>query len=310
MNTNDSIYIAGHNGLVGSAIYRKLESEGYSNILTISKPELDLRNQLDVNQFFTYNKPDYVFLAAAVVGGIGANIKYPANFIKDNLLIQSNIIDASYANNVKKLCFLGSSCIYPQMAQQPIDENQLLSNYLEPTNQYYAIAKIAGIHMCYAYSQQYDMNTISLMPTNLYGPGDNFDLENGHVIPALMHRIHNAKINNESHITVWGSGNPQREFLHVDDLADACLFLMQNYNLPEIINVGTGHDITIKQLVEILCDVIEYKGNIIYDTTKPDGTPRKVLNVSKINNLGWKANINLLDGIEKTYCWYLQNKIS
>ncbi len=309
MNQNNSIFIAGHQGLVGSAIHRKLKKLGYVNLITVTKKQIDLRNQQSVNNFFEQNTPEYVFLAAAKVGGIGANSNYPVDFIRDNLMIQTNIIDTAYRNNVQKLCFLGSSCIYPKMATQPIDEDQLLSGYLESTNQYYAIAKIAGIQMCQAYSKQYDMQTISVMPTNLYGPGDKFDLENGHVIPSLIHRIHKAKTNNKPFVTVWGSGTPQREFLYIDDLADACYFLIQNYHSPEIINIGTGTDITIKELVNILCEIIEYNGNIKWDTDKPDGTPRKVLNVSKINKLGWTAKTNLIDGLNNTYQWYLKNKL-
>jgi len=295
------IYIAGHRGLAGSAIVRKLKQEGFNNLLLPTSAELDLRNQQAVKEFFEQEKPEYVFLAAAKVGGINANNTYPADFIYDNLCIQNNVIHQAYKTGVKKLLFLGSSCIYPKNSEQPIKEEYLLSGYLEPTNDAYAIAKIAGIKMCQAYNKQYGCNFISAMPTNLYGPGDNYDLNNSHVLPALLRKFHEAKINNEPVVTVWGTGKPCREFLHVDDLASACFFLMQNYNDPAIINIGTGKDISIGEMAEMIKKITAYEGEIIFDTSMPDGTFRKLLDVSKLHSLGWKLNIPFEEGVRKTY---------
>ncbi len=288
-------------GLVGSAILRLLEKKGFTNILTRSSQALDLRNQEAVKEFFAKEKPDYVFLAAAKVGGIRANSVYPAEFIYDNLVIQSNIIHESYVNGVNKLLFLGSSCIYPKNAPQPLKEEYLLSGLLEPTNEAYAIAKIAGIKLCQAYHQQYGCRFISVMPTNLYGPGDNYDLQNAHVLPALIRKFHEAKINGDETITVWGTGNPRREFLHVDDAARACFFLMQEYEDAEIINIGTGTDSTIAELALLIKRITGFAGDMVFDMTKPDGTPRKLLNVDKINGLGWRAAIRLEEGIKNVY---------
>lgn len=307
VNKEDKIYIAGHRGLVGSAIVRNLEKKGFTNFIFKTSKELNLTKQADVNHFFETEAPDYVFLAAAKVGGIHANDTYPADFIRDNLQIQTNVIDAAYRNNTKKLLFLGSSCIYPKFAPQPMKEEHLLTGELEPTNEWYAIAKIAGIKMCQAYKKQYGFNAISLMPTNLYGPGDNFNLENSHVMPALIRKFHDAKINNLPEVEVWGTGSPKREFLHVDDMADASVYLMNNYDGEEFINVGVGEDVSIKELAEMVKEVVAYKGKLKFDTSKPDGTPRKLLNVSKLNNLGWQAGINLTDGISTTYKWFLSN---
>lgn len=308
MEKGAKVYVAGHQGLVGSAILRKLTSEGYSNIVTRSFQELDLRDQTAVNEFFKKEQPEYVFLAAAKVGGILANNTYPVDFLRDNLLIQTNVIDAAYRYGSRKLLFLGSSCIYPKFAPQPIKEEYLLTGELEPTNEPYAIAKIAGIKLCQAYNRQYQTNFISVMPTNLYGPGDNFDLETSHVIPALIRKFHESKIKGKDQVVVWGSGKPFREFLHVDDLADACLFLMSNYNSSEIINIGTGKDLSIAELAYLIKDIIEYDGNIIFDTSKPDGTPRKLLDVSKLFNMGWKPKISLEEGIRSTYSWYQEHQ--
>ena len=307
MNKSDLIYVAGHRGLVGSAIVRNLEKNGYTNLLLRTSTELNLTNQAGVDQFFKEQRPDYIFLSAAKVGGIHANDKYPAEFIRDNLLIQTNIIDAAYRNNASKLLFLGSSCIYPKFSPQPMREEYLLTGELEPTNEWYAIAKIAGIKMCQAYKKQYSFNAISLMPTNLYGPGDNFNLENSHVMPALIRKFHDAKINNLPEVEVWGTGTPKREFLHVDDLADASVFLMNNYNDEQFVNVGVGEDITIKELAEIVKNTVGYKGELKFNASKPDGTPRKLLDVSKLENAGWKASINLHDGVETTYKWFQEN---
>jgi GDP-L-fucose synthase len=301
MEKNSKIYIAGHNGMVGSAIKRKLQKEGYANLIVRSSKELDLRNQAEVARFFETEKPDYVFLAAAKVGGIIANSTYRAEFLYDNLMIQSNIIHNAYLNGVKKLLFLGSSCIYPKMAPQPLKEDSLLTGPLEPTNEPYAIAKIAGIKMCDAYRDQYGCNFISVMPTNLYGPNDNYDLNASHVLPALLRKVQEAKQNNCNKVTVWGTGKPRREFLHVDDLADACYFLMQNYNEPGLINIGVGEDLTIAELAELIKNIVGFSGDIFYDTAKPDGTPRKLMDVSKLNSLGWKASISLTEGITKVY---------
>ena len=308
MDKNSKIYVAGHRGLVGSAIVRRLRAEGYMNIVTRTRQELDLCNQAAVYRFFEEEQPEYVFLAAARVGGILANSTYPADFIRDNLLIQTNVIDAAYRYGVKKLLFLGSSCIYPKHAPQPMKEEYLLTGLLEPTNEPYAVAKIAGIKMAQAYRRQYGFNAISLMPTNLYGPGDNFDLETSHVIPALLRKFHEAKVQGKPHVVVWGTGNPRREFLYVDDLADAAVFLMQHYDSEEIINVGVGEDISIRELAELIREVVGYQGEIVFDTSKPDGTPRKLLDVSRLHALGWRARIPLRQGLEQTYQWYLAHE--
>jgi GDP-L-fucose synthase len=301
MDKKSKIYIAGHRGMVGSSIERKLLSEGFSNLIARTSSELDLRNQKAVNAFFEYEKPEYVILAAAKVGGIHANNTYRANFIYDNLMIETNIIHSAYLNGVKKLLFLGSSCIYPKMAQQPLKEEYLLSGYLESTNQPYAVAKIAGIELCDSYRAQYGCNFISAMPTNLYGPNDNYDLNNSHVLPALLRKFIIAKQKNERNVSIWGTGNPKREFLYVDDLAEACLFLLLNYNESGIVNIGTGVDISINELALLIKDVVDYRGDLIFDHTKPDGTPRKLLDVSKINNLGWKYKTDLKSGLELVF---------
>jgi GDP-L-fucose synthase len=300
MEQNSKIHIAGHRGMVGSGLERKLRKEGYHNIVTRTSAELDLRNQQAVNEFFEKEKPAYVILAAAKVGGIHANNTYRAEFIYDNLMIEANIIHAAYLNKVTKLLFLGSSCIYPKMAPQPLKEEYLLSGYLESTNQPYAIAKIAGIEMCDSYRAQYGCNFISAMPTNLYGTNDNYHPENSHVLPALIRRIVLAKKNNEPYVTIWGTGTPRREFLHVDDLADACYFLLQNYDEKGLVNIGCGTDISIKELAELIVAEVGYEGMLVFDTTKRDGTPRKLMDTTKINNLGWKASIKLKEGIIKT----------
>ena len=300
MKQTAKIYIAGHRGMVGSGIERKLRNEGFNNIVTRASSELDLRNQQAVNDFFEKEKPAYVILAAAKVGGIHANNTYRAEFIYDNLMIEANIINAAYLHKVTKLLFLGSSCIYPKMAPQPLKEEYLLSGYLEPTNQPYAIAKIAGIEMCDSYRAQYGCNFISAMPTNLYGTNDNYHPENSHVLPALIRRIGLAKKNNDKTVIIWGSGTPRREFLHVDDLANACFFLLQNYDEQGLVNIGCGTDVSIKELAELVVAEVGYEGQLVFDTTKPDGTPRKLMDISKINNLGWKSEINLTDGIRKT----------
>ncbi|KIA93837.1 GDP-L-fucose synthase [Pedobacter kyungheensis] len=301
MEKEAKIFIAGHRGMVGSAIYRKLQKEGYNNLLTKTSSELDLRDQQAVAHFFRENQPDYVFLAAAKVGGIVANNTYRADFLFENLAIQNNIINNSYLNKVKKLMFLGSSCIYPKMAPQPLKEEYLLTGLLEYTNEPYAIAKIAGIKMCDAYREQYGCNFISVMPTNLYGYNDNYHPQNSHVLPALIRRFHEAKINNEKQVVVWGSGAPMREFLFADDLADACFFLMETYNEPNLINIGTGEDLTIKDLALLIKDIVDFKGELVFDSTKPDGTPRKLMDVSKLHNLGWKHSVNLENGITLAY---------
>jgi len=305
MDNDSKIFVAGHNGLVGSAIVRNLRSKGYNNLLLIPSKECDLTNQEAVENLFSIHQPEYVFLAAAKVGGIMANSQYKADFITDNILIQTNVISASHRHGVKKLLFLGSSCIYPKYANIPITEDQLMTGALEPTNDAYAIAKIAGIKMCQAYREQYGFNAISLMPTNLYGPNDNFDLETSHVLPALIRKFHDASPGES--VTIWGDGSAMREFLHVDDLAEACYFCMQNYNEPEHINVGTGDDITIKKLALTIALTTKFMGNIRWDTTKPNGTPRKVMNVDKIKSLGWEPKISLKEGIDQTYKWFKQN---
>ena len=300
MEQTAKIYIAGHRGMVGSGLERKLRKEGYNNILTKTSSELDLRNQQAVNDFFEKEKPEYVILAAAKVGGIHANNTYRAEFIYDNLMIEANIIHAAYLNKVTKLLFLGSSCIYPKMAPQPLKEEYLLSGYLEPTNQPYAIAKIAGIEMCDSYRAQYGCNFISAMPTNLYGTNDNYHPENSHVLPALIRKIVLAKKNNEPEVTIWGTGTPKREFLHVDDLAEACYFLLQNYNEKGLVNIGCGKDVSIKELAEIIVKEVGFEGELIFDINKPDGTPRKLMDATKINKLGWKYSIKLEEGIKRT----------
>lgn len=306
MEQTAKIYIAGHRGMVGSAIERKLRKEGYSNIITRTSSELDLRNQQAVNDFFEKEKPAYVILAAAKVGGIHANNTYRAEFIYDNLMIEANIIHAAYLNNVTKLLFLGSSCIYPKMAPQPLKEEYLLSGYLEPTNQPYAIAKIAGIEMCDSYRTQYGCNFISAMPTNLYGPNDNYDLNNSHVLPASLKKFHEAKLNNSNEVVIWGSGKPMREFLHVDDLADACFFLLINYNEKGLVNIGSGKDISIKDLGILIKQITNYNGLIVFDETKPDGTYKKLLNVDKLTQMGWSFKIELQVGINETYKDYIK----
>lgn len=309
MDLNSKIWVAGHRGMVGSAIVRRLESLGYKNIITRSSTELDLRRQLDVEKFFELEKPEYVFLGAAKVGGIMSNNTYRADFIYDNLMIESNVIHSSHLYGVKKLLFLGSSCIYPKLAEQPLKEESLLSGYLEYTNEPYSIAKIAGLKLCENYYNQYGDCFISCMPTNLYGPNDNYDLYNSHVLPALIRKFHEAKINGLEVVEVWGTGSPYREFLHVDDLADACVFLMNNYNDNQFINIGSGIELTIKDLVELISDIIGYTGEIYWNVDKPDGTPRKLLDVSKLGDLGWKAKIGLREGIMNVYREYIQYEI-
>lgn len=306
MNKSSKIYIAGHKGMVGSAIMRKLQDLGYKDIVTRTSRELDLRDQSSVKSFFEKEKPAYVFLAAAKVGGIKANNDFRAEFLYDNLLIEANIIHESYLNKVSKLCFLGSSCIYPKLAQQPLKEEYLLTGPLEATNEPYAIAKIAGIKLCEAYRDQYGCNFISAMPTNLYGYNDNYDLNNSHVLPALIRKFHEAKIKSEKQVIVWGTGMPRREFMFADDLAEACVFLMEHYNEKELVNIGVGEDISIKDLAELIKSIVGYEGDIIFDTEKPDGTPRKLMDVSKIHSLGFKHKTDLKEGIEKTYKNFLE----
>ncbi|MCW7463005.1 GDP-L-fucose synthase family protein [Leptospira limi] len=313
MHKQSKIYVAGHKGLVGSAIVKILNQNGFMNVIGKSHAEMDLQNQSQVLEFFQTEKPEYVFLAAAKVGGIHANNTYPAEFIFSNLQIQNNIIDASYRYGIKKLCFLGSSCIYPKFAKQPMDEGQLLDGKLEPTNEPYAVAKIAGIVMCQSYNRQYGTNFISVMPTNLYGPGDNYHPENSHVLPALIRRFHEAKVNNLPEVVIWGTGKPLREFLYSEDMARACVFLMQNYDLSgdpkggEHINVGSGIEVSIKELAETVKEVVGYQGSLIFDLTKPDGTPRKLLDVSKLHKMGWKHQVELRDGVDLAYKDYLGN---
>lgn len=308
MQKKSKIYIAGHLGLVGSAITRALIKDGYDNLILKTRDELDLMDQAAVAEFFKKEKPEFVFLAAAKVGGIEANNSYPAEFIYENLQIQNNLIHQSYLNGVKKLLFLGSSCIYPRECPQPIKEEYLLTGPLEPTNEPYAIAKIAGLKMCENYNRQYNTNFISVMPTNLYGPNDNFKSDDSHVLPALIKKFHEGKINNSPAVTAWGTGSAKREFLHVDDLADALVFLMNNYDKKEIINIGTGEDLSIKELAELIKKIVNYNGKINWDATKPDGTPRKLLDVTKLHNLGWKHKIDLEQGIKITYEWYINNQ--
>jgi GDP-L-fucose synthase len=306
MELNSKIYIAGHRGMVGSAIFRNLTAKGFQNIITKTSVELDLRNQAAVNDFFAAEKPDYVFLAAAKVGGIYANNTFRAEFLYDNLMIETNIIHAAAKNDVKKLMFLGSACIYPKMAAQPLKEEYLLTGTLEPTNEPYAVAKIAGIKLCEAYRSQYGCNFISVMPTNLYGTGDNYDLNNSHVLPALIRKMHEAKESNADEVVVWGTGTPKREFLYSDDLADACIFLMENYNEEQLVNIGTGEDQSIADLAAIIKDIVGFKGRIVFDSTKPDGTPRKLMDVTKLHNFGWKHTIELKQGLKLVYKNFLE----
>jgi GDP-L-fucose synthase len=307
MDKSDKIFVAGHRGMVGGAVMRRLQAEGFKNLLTRERAQLDLTDESAVAKFFAEERPDIVIVAAAKVGGIKANNDYPVEFLVENLRIQNNVIRAAYKNGVRKLLFLGSSCIYPKFAPQPIPESALLSGPLEPTNEAYAIAKIAGIKLCQAYAREYGANFISAMPTNLYGPNDNFDLETSHVLAALLRKAHEAKTRNDHKLVVWGTGKPRREFLHVDDLASACLLLLEKYDSPEIINVGSGEDISIRQLAELICDVVGFDGELDWDTTKPDGTPRKLLDVTRIRALGWKPAITLRDGIARMYEWFRAN---
>jgi GDP-L-fucose synthase len=307
MKANDAIYVAGHRGMVGSAIVRLLRARGFTNLLLRTRAELDLCDPAAVSAFYEKNRPDYVFFAAAKVGGIWANNTQPVEFLSDNLQIQLNLINGAYAIKVKKLLFLGSSCIYPKLASQPMSEDALLTGSLEPTNEAYALAKICGIRLCQAYDREYGTNFISAMPTNLYGPEDNFDLETSHVLPAMLHKFHLAKQKAQPSVTLWGTGSVYREFLHVDDLAEACLFLMENYDSPELINVGCGRDITIRDVAELVRQTVGFTGTIEWDSTKPDGTPRKLLDVSRLNQLGWKASTPLEEGLRATYKWWLEN---
>lgn len=308
MNPESKIYVAGHRGLAGSAIVRALKRKGYNNLITRTHAELDLTDQPAVQAFFEAEQPTHVILAAAKVGGIHANDTYPAEFIRDNLAIQTNVIHSAWQSGVDKLVFLGSSCIYPKFAEQPMREDSLLTGPLEPTNEWYAIAKIAGIKMCQAYRKQYGFDAISLMPTNLYGPGDNFNLENSHVLPALLRKFHEAKLNHDPQVVMWGTGSPKREFLHVDDLGDAVVHLTEHYSDSDIVNVGVGTDVSIRELAELVKDVVGYEGEIVNDTSKPDGTPRKLMDVSRLSELGWQAKTSLRDGIESTYAWFLANE--
>lgn len=307
MNLDAKIYVAGHRGLVGSAIVRNLEAKGYKNIICRTHRELDLTNQEEVRRFFEEEKPEYVFLAAAKVGGIHANNTYPADFIYDNLMIQNNVIKAAHDFDVKKLLFLGSTCIYPKMAPQPIKEEYLLTGSLEETNEAYAVAKIAGLEMCKFYKRQYGDNFISCMPTNLYGPNDNFDLKNSHVLPALIRKFHEAKVNNSEVVEVWGTGTPLREFLYVDDMADACVFLMEHYDGEQHVNIGTGEEVSIRELAETVKEVVGFEGELVFNTDMPDGTPRKLTTVDKLHGLGWKHKVSLNEGIKLAYNWFLEN---
>jgi GDP-L-fucose synthase len=309
LDKSEKIFVAGHRGMVGSALIRRLESEGFSNLLVRDRPKLDLRDESAVAKFFAEEKPAVVILAAAKVGGIKTNNDYPVEFLLDNLRIQNNVIRSAHENGARKLLFLGSSCIYPRLAPQPIPETALLTGPLEPTNEAYAIAKIAGIKLCQAYAREHGANFISMMPTNLYGPNDNFDLETSHVLAALLRKAHEAKTRKDSELIVWGSGKPRREFLHVDDLASACVLLLEQYDSPEIINVGCGEDISIRELAELICDVVGFDGELTWDANKPDGTPRKLLDVTKLRALGWKPSIPLRDGIARTYEWFLANYV-
>jgi GDP-L-fucose synthase len=310
MNKEDLVFVAGHGGLVGSALVRRLQADGYSRLLLRTSAELDLRDQAAVNGFFAAQRPQYVLLAAARVGGIHANNTYPADFIRDNLLIQSNVIDAAYRNGARKLLFLGSSCIYPKLAPQPIPESALLTGPLEPTNEWYAIAKIAGVKLCQAYRRQYGFNAIAVMPTNLYGPGDNFDLQNSHVLPALIRKFHEARQRGERDTVVWGTGTPRREFLYVDDLADACVFLMNGYDSEELINVGWGEDVSIRELAQLVREVVGFEGELRFDPSKPDGTPRKVLDVSRLQALGWRPSVPLREGVTRSFRWFVEHQDS
>lgn len=307
MEKQSKIYVAGHRGLVGSAIVRNLKKKGYTNIIGKTHSELDLTSQADVEKFFSQEKPEYVFLAAAKVGGIGANSEFPADFIMENEIIQCNIIKFAHENDVKKLMFLGSSCIYPKLCPQPIKEESLLTGPLEPTNEAYALAKISGLKMCQYFNKQYGTKYISVMPTNLYGPNDNYDLKNSHVMPALIRKFHEAKVNNKPYVEIWGTGKPLREFLHVDDMADACVFLMETYEGNDFFNVGTGKELTIGELAEIIKGVVGFKGELKFNSSKPDGTPRKLLDVSRLEEAGWKDSIDLTDGIKASYEWYKSN---
>lgn len=307
MQAHHRIFVAGHRGMVGSAIMRALRADGYDNLLLPARDQVDLRDSAAVEAFFAAEKPEYVFLAAAKVGGILANNSYPADFLRDNLQIQTNVIDAAWRHDARKLLFLGSSCIYPKLAPQPIKEDYLLTGSLEPTNEWYAIAKIAGLKMCQAYRQQYGFDAISLMPTNLYGPGDNFDLQNSHVLPALMRKFHEAVTHGNGSVEVWGSGTPRREFLHVDDLASACMYFMQEYSDERTVNIGWGEDISIAELARTVADVVGYDGTLKFDASKPDGTPRKLLDTTRATQLGWRPTIALAQGLAGTFAWYLEN---
>ena len=308
LKKTDSIFVAGHRGLAGGAIYRELQQAGYGNLLTRTRAEVDLRQRDSVRAFFAEQHPQIVVVAAAKVGGIKANNDFPVEFLIENLAIQNNLIEAAHDYGAGKLLFLGSSCIYPKFAPQPIPENALLTGALEPTNEPYALAKIAGIKLCQSYAREYGRNFISAMPTNLYGPGDNFDLTSSHVLPALLRKVHEARERGDSTVPVWGTGTPRREFLHVHDLASACRFLLENYDQPEIVNVGFGSDVTIRELVELICEIVGFKGQLVFDSSKPDGTPRKLLDTSRLTQLGWLPRISLREGIEQTYAWYCQNK--
>lgn len=308
MNKESKIYVAGHRGMVGSALVRRLQAEGFTNLVLAERKDLDLTRQAAVEEFFASERPDYVFLAAAKVGGIYANNIYPAEFIMQNLQIETNVIDSAYRSGAKKLLFLGSSCIYPKFAPQPMPESCLLTGELEPTNKWYAIAKIAGIKLCQAYRKQYGFDAISVMPTNLYGPEDNFSLQNSHVLPALLRKCHEAKVNGETSVSVWGSGTPMREFLHVDDLADACVYLMQRYSDDQIVNIGAGKDISIRDLALLIAQIVGFSGELRFDIEKPDGTPKKLLDVGTLQRLGWEAKIKLADGVAHTYQWFLEHE--
>lgn len=308
MESSSRIYVAGHRGLVGSALVRELRERGHADLLLRGHAELDLTDQAAVDGFFAREKPEYVFLAAAKVGGIHANDSYPAEFIRDNLAIQTNVIHSAWKHGARKLAFLGSSCIYPKMAQQPINEAELLTGPLEPTNEWYAVAKIAGIKQCQAYRRQYGFDAISVMPTNLYGPGDNFDLHNSHVLPAMIRKFHEAKLNHEPEVVIWGTGTPRREFLHVDDMASATVYLMDNYSAEEHVNVGVGEDLSILELAGLVRDVVGYEGKIVHDLSKPDGTPRKLLDITRLRSLGWSARISLEEGVRATYTWFLAHQ--
>ncbi len=307
MNFQEKIFVAGHRGMVGSALVRRLQADGYTSLLTRTRQELDLTDRAALREFFAQERPEVVIDAAAKVGGIQANFQYPVEFLRDNLDIQNNLITAAADFGVRKLLFLGSSCIYPKFAEQPIREEALLTGALEPTNEPYALAKICGIRLCQAYARQYGKCFISAMPTNLYGPQDNFDLQSSHVLPALLRKVHEAKNSGADHVVVWGSGNPRREFLHVDDLAEACVFLLKNYDAPEIVNIGCGEDVTIRELAELICRVVGFTGELRFDSSKPDGTPRKLLEMSKLFSMGWRPKISLEEGVASTYQWYLQS---